>query len=179
MPTFDERLETIKTALVKRTRADEARALRLAEAYLNASLARAEAVTTGASPPPTAFKSAQLGLVLALLTEFKDVPAVDEVAALLRVTKAAANTLLNEVLATSDDAVDWSVVAVFGRATSKPAGGQAALKDAKLWTFRSLPDMNLARERLEFEGVKYKTESSTDGTFRLLVDEKFVPPAQP
>ena len=179
MSTFNERRDAIATALRKRTKASEPRARSLATAYLNASLARAQAVTTDPNPPPTAFKSSQLGLVLALLAEFNDVPAVEEVAALLRITKSAANTLLNEVLATSDDAVDWSVAAVFSRASSKAAGGQAALKGATLWTFRSLPDMNIARERLEFEGVRFKTESSTDGNFRLLVDEKFVPPRHP
>ena len=179
MTAFNDRRDAIAAALVKRTRATEPRAKALATAYLEASLARAVAVTTDPNPPPTAFRSAQLGLVLALLAEFNDVPAVDEIAALLRITKSAANTLLNEVLATSDDAVDWSVAAVFGRATSKAAGGQAALKDATLWTFRSLPDMNVARERLEFEAVTFKTESSTDGTFRLLVDENYVPPNHP
>ena len=176
MAAFNELRDEVARALRKRTHADEARANKLAEAYLNASLARAHAVTVDASPPPTAFRSAQIGLVLALLPAFEDVPAVDEVAALLRITKTAANSLMNEVQATSDAAVDWSVAAVFARAKKATAGSKADLPDANLWTFSSLADMDIARERLEFERVPFKTHSEKDGRYKLLIDQTYQPP---
>ena len=176
MATFDELRDDVAQALRKRTHADETRAQKLAKAYLTAAVARAHAVTVDASPPPTAFRSAQIGLVLALLPAFEDVPAVDEVAALLRITKTAANSLMNEVQATSDAAVDWSVAAVFVRAKKTAAGSRADLPSANLWTFSSVSDMNIARQRLEFERVPFRTHSEADGQFKLLIDQNYQPP---
>lgn len=174
MSTMQERKRAIADSLEKRTRSDKPRCTKLAGAYLEASLDRAVAVTTDSSPPPTAFKSAQLGLVLSLLSHFRDVPTVEELAALLRVTKSSASSLLNEVLASSDDATEWVLAGVFSRAEKRVAGGG---KDKMtIWRFRSAADMRLASERLEFRGVRYATKSKTDGVFELYIEDGFSPP---
>lgn len=179
MATFNEQRDAVAQALVKRANAKPDRAKKLASAYLNAAMSRAHSVTVGAAPPPTAFRSAQIGLVLAMLPEFKDVPTVTEVSALLRITKTAAASLMREVQATSDEAVDLSVAAVFATADHVAAGAQASLPNSNTWTFDSLSDLKVARDHLEFVGATFKTMSDRDGSYELLVTRTFVPPTVP
>lgn len=169
--------DAIGKALEKRTNAPASRRKRLASAYINASVARAVAVTTATEPPPTAMKSAQLALLIRLLEEFGDVPTPTEIAALLRITRTAANGLLGEVLATSDTASAQLLKGVFSRAQHLGAGNdESPLPRGNYWQFATSADLQLARDRLEFRGVAYRTISSRDGVYQLVVDRDYEPP---
>lgn len=167
----------VKQALVDRAGSEPGRAKSLAEAYIDAATERAVQVTTARELPPTTVKSTQISLLVELLDRFDDLPTATELSALLRITSSTARTLLNDVLATSDVASKRLLRSVFSRAkrSAKQAGPGAEIKNGWEWSFSSRNDLTLARQRLELAGVEYRTRSSTDGSYVLLVDPAFVP----
>ena len=174
--TYSTAVDSVTTALVTRTRGPQARCKSLATAYVDAAIRRAEAVTTATEPPPTAMKSAQLALLIATMDGFKDVPTPAEIAALFRITSSVARALLNEVLATSDTATSQLLKAVFSRASVvRQVNAQGKIPNGKVWRFATLSDLSLAKERLEFQAVEYRTESTTDGIYELMIVPTFQP----
>ena len=121
-------------------------------------------------------RSAQLALLIATMDGFQDVPTPAEISALFRITSSAARTLLNEVLATSDTATSQLLKAVFSRATVvRQVSAQGKIPNGKVWRFATLSDLSLAKERLEFQAVEYRTESTTDGIYELMIVPTFQP----
>ncbi len=166
----------VAEALKRRARTQPSRAKKLAAAYLQAAQDRAVAVTTALELPPTAMKSAQLALLLVVLDYFEDVPTRDELAAMLRITPTSARTLLGEVLATSDRASERLLASVFARAKKGNATGPGGdIPNGVEWSFASATDLQLARDRLEFMNINYRTRKTADGQYVLLVDPAFTP----
>lgn len=170
-------VKKVEQALIDRAGSQPKRAKELATAYLDAATERAVQVTTARELPPTTIKSTHISLLVELLDRFDDLPTATELSALLRITASSARTLLNDVLATSDVAATRLLKSVFSRATrsAKQAGPGAEIKNGWEWSFRSRNDLSLARQRLELAGVEYRTRSSTDGSYVLLVDPAFDP----
>jgi hypothetical protein len=117
-----------------------------------------------------------IALLIEVLRHFDDIPTVDELAALFRVTPTTARSLLNDVLATSDVAASRLLRSVFARAKE----GDATSPDGEIpngieWHFASGNELGLARSRLEFAGIAHRTRSTKDGIYVLLVDPDFDP----
>lgn len=181
MVSIDDAIAQVSEALSKRTRADQGRRAKLAAAYVHAATARAVAVVTSAELPPTAMKSAQLAMLIAVLDEFEDdVPTPAEIAALFRITPSSANRLLGEVLATSDTATSRLLAGIFTRAKHvRTLNKDGKIANGKVWRFASQVDLRLAKDRLEFRGVEYRTESTADGVYELVVDPDFAADVDP
>lgn len=175
MDTPQARTQLVKP-VAKRLGITDAAATALVNAYLSALLEAGVHTTATADQPPTTLPATRALLIEKLVAELQRVPSAVEVAALLRIPVTTSRSLINQVLAVSDQAQDVALVSVFQRATQTgTVGGQATIPHGKLWRFTTSPDLVLAKRELERKGIKHVTQNSTDGNYVLVIDPAFAP----
>jgi hypothetical protein len=145
----------------------------LAKAYLAGVQDHALARTTGTGPVPTSLGTERAELLAFVSRAMKRLLTEDEISALLRITKSAARTARQNMLAVYDDLPVLALKAAFNGARRDGRGSHGAIEDGYRVRFSSQEKMEIAQTELDRQGFLWEVVESSGSLHSLLIDQAF------